>query len=422
MTIGESDTLALRPTMPSWIPGYAKGFTTGITINPKVRGLSYVYDSFDSVDDWINVHNRLRIDDGVAATTGIGYAAGYHKTQMLSDNCRAKVTLQPGSVKFGESRVVVCADQKFSRYYGVAIRKNALTASLSIIRGRSSIAVTRYETTTVTLGPGDEIEVWYDRINSVVRVYKNDSEIAKKYFAPNDIPHGAGCRYTGIVMGTNWLVDVGPNFSDFEAWDVYEPAPEVYDPIDSKTVNAGWVTKLGAVEIHSHRLYPLTLGPQNALYTSAAVRWTTPLNTDSAKVVISAWRIGLGGKFTLVVRSDANMTNWIGIQFNQETRTIRAVTGTGPNTITNRGTAHTWAVVRVGQEYTVTWDDSTKTIRCYRGANRTPIVEWAASTSFTGTGRYVGMVWTSGLLFTGVEPTSFNAYDVTADQPLPVNP
>jgi hypothetical protein len=96
------------------------------------------------------------------------------------------------------------------------------------------------------------------------------------------------------------------------------------------------------------------------------------------------------------------------------------VTGSGPTTTTRRGTSGLfyWIVpalenASTGYQYTATWDEATETIRLYRGARTTPIVSWSAGATFNGTGRYVGMVWDTLLGQNGVEPTAFDAYDVT---------
>ena len=428
MTLGLADTKAAHPSPAVRQSGYAKGVRAGLTIRTNVKGLSYIYDDFDTVDDWINVHNQLGVSGGASSDVvapGISYAAGYHKTQLLSDNCRAQVTIQDGVVIYGESRVVVCADPKFSRYYGVAIATGLLGTYVSIIRGKSSISVDKYEEVSVSMSAGDTFAVWYDRINSVVRVYQNDSEIAAKYFPPNDIPHGPGNRYTGVVMGTNWLVDMGPNFDDFEAFDVHEPAPVVYDPVDSTTVNAGWVAVDDTIKVNQHLLQPMSLGPDGV--ANAAVRWTSEMGTTSVKVVVSVYKF-LTGKFYIAVRSNAAMTNWVGIEFDSLTSEIYAVTGSGPTTITRRGTPGiffwsgpkpTWDFAVTGMQYTVTWDEATETIRLYRGGSRTPLIEWVAGATFNGTGKYVGMMWDTTLGVTGIEPTSFIAYDVTDEAPLP---
>jgi hypothetical protein len=68
-------------------------------------------------------------------------------------------------------------------------------------------------------------------------------------------------------------------------------------------------------------------------------------------------------------------------------------------------TAHT--------QWSVTWDEATETLKLYKGAERTPRISHAFGAAFTGSGRYVGLSWTTDLMSTGVEPSSIDAYDVT---------
>lgn len=429
--IGEADTLAPRPRSAGWKPGYAKGVNTTVQIACKVTGGSTVTDTFDSVDAWIPVHGKLYVSGGATSDVYslIGYAAAYHPTQMLTDNHRVRVTVQDGILSVGESRAIICADPLFSHYYGLALEQGLGVGYVSIIRGRNDISVDKYERTLVTIANGDTFDVWYDNANSTVRVYQNDAEICSKWFAFSDIPHGVGNRYCGIVMGATRIIATGPRWTTFEAFDEDDPVPEIYDPIDGPDIDPGWVAVDYAFEIHKHLFYPHSIGPIRTSYNTAAVRWTDPVNTDSVKVVCPIMRHG-SGTFTIVVRSTANMSNWIGVRFTQTTlsHTVDVVTGTSfqnttvrntqPLTLRERLAAR--VVLHYGDVITVAWDDDNSTIAAYMGADRTPIIDYDASGVFTGTGRYVGMIWETTVLgMDGVEPTSFQAYDVTPTQPLP---
>lgn len=432
--IGEADTKTARPRCDEWVAGYAKGINPVVQVSTKVTGLSYAYTDFDDLDAWIPVHGTLHVSGGATSDvySAWSYAAGYHVTQMLTDNCRAKVVIQDGAMSYGESRVVVCADPGFNRYYGLAIRHYLGIDNLAIIRGQSDISVDRYDEQEISLSAGDAFEVWYDRLNSTVRVYQNSAEICSKYFSPQDIPHGPGNRFAGVVMGLR-LFNGGPRFTSFEAWDEDDPVPEVYDPIDGPEVNEGWIPVDYACEIHKHLFYPNSLGPIRFSHETAAVRWADPVNTDSVKVVCPIMRHG-NGTFTIVVRSTNTMSNWIGVKFTQTTlaHTVDVVTGTSFSAVTSR-TSETLTlrerlaskvVLQFGDVITVTWDEDASTIRAYLGASLAPIIEYDAGGVFTPTpgesGRYVGMIWETTVLGQdGVEPTSFQAYDVTPTQPLP---
>ena len=410
--IGDADTEHPRPQLPARVAGYAKGALLELSIIGRAAGLSYIFDDFNDLDSWIPVHGTLQVSGGATSDVFgplIGYAAARHATQMLTDNPRAKVTIQDGAIAWGESRVVICADERFNSYYGIAISKDALGSKVRIIRGKSSISVDYYETTVVTLNAGDEFEVWYDRLDSTVRVFENGAQIAAKYFPPTDIPHGPGARWTGIVMSARWLLDQGPRFDSFEAQDLAYPEPVIHDAIDQLTPNPQWDEILGEVQVNRHFLVQPTLGPKNAAFTDAAVVWDTPIATNSVKMVFTALRL-LSGKFRVAVRSNAGMTNAVGFEFNGLNNTIRPIKFTGPTTVNYYGSTRAWVTAQ--QQYTLTWDEATEDLKLFIGASRTAALTWTAGAAFTGTGRYVGLSWSTDLMSTGVEPSSIDVYEV----------
>lgn len=421
--IGEADTVGPRPDAPRWVEGYAKGGLLQMDISVKATGLGYIYDDFDTLDDWVIIHGRLQTTGFAEPTSDVqgpllGYGAARHRTELLTDNCRAKVTVEDGPIGLGESRVFICSDERMNSYYGMSINTGALTDRVSIIRGNSSISVDEYETVPVSVAPGDEFEVWYDRANSTVRVYENGAEITAKYFPPTDIPHGPGCRYTGVVMGARRVLDNGPDFDDFTATDVAYPEPEIHDAVDSLEVNPGWDAILNNLEVHRHLASPATIGQRRTLFSEAAAVWGTPLSTTSARAVFTAKRLG-NGKFRFAVRSNADMTNWVGVEFNGTTNRVRLVKGTGPATVAYYGSPeHVW--IATHEQWTITWDDGAKVLKAYKGAAKTPTLTWSAGAAFTPTGTYVGIAWDAALATSGVEPSSIDVYPVTADSPLPV--
>lgn len=439
--IGEADTVHPRPAVPAWLPAYNKGVFGEVSVSTRVTGLTHIYDPFNSVDDWIPVHGKLGASGGEVRSESLTYSASRHKTECLTDNIRAKVTIEAAPILAGESRVVICSDDRMNSYYGVAIYNASVgTDKIWIIRGQSSISVDKYQPTNITLAAGDEIEVWYDRMNSTVRVYQNGSEVCKQYFPPADIPHGPGNRYTGVVIGAGWTIDFGPKFTDFEAWDEDDPVAAIDDPVDSATLNTSWVQKFGqkgptsvtpSVEVHKHLLYENSIGATQTGGLQAAVLWSTPLTTASAKVVVRLLRFGTG-EFTVCVRASSTMNSWVGIRFIQSpsVNTIEAVTGEGPVQQTSRTSPASHKlrdrlevrqIVDKGDTYTITWNETTKTIRCYKGSSTTALVTWAAGSTFMPSSgdKYIGLNWYTGSVSKGLEPVSVQAYDVTPTQPLP---
>lgn len=440
MTIGVAATRKARPRQEDWYDGYAKGVRLGLDFDLNITALTSIAEPFDNVDNWVNVYGKIGLTDGYVWGPGISYAAAYHKTQLLTDSCRASVTID-GTLIFGESRVWVCGDQQMNRYYGVHIKHFLIGSTLSICRGKSSISADLYEETSVALSGGDEVDVWYDRPNSTVRVYRNGAEVCKKYFPPNDIPHGDGCRYTGITMGVNWLLDIGPNFTEFSARDVVAPTPVIYDPIDGPDVNPHWVEVDSGVAIHDGLFTPPTLGPDNLFFSDAAIRWDTQLSTDSCRIVVTLINVGIG-KGTVVLCSNAAMTNWLGVQFENGAiaQKFNILVGSGPTDYVEvESQDHYLPVLGAEMVFVVTYDHPTKTVRIRRGNTTgtrlyfdTNRMRWANGNddlaAWTDSGddvshgsgqRYVGLLWEAGLLSPGVEPSSFEAYNVTADTPLP---
>lgn len=432
--IGLGDTKAARPNVPQWVDGYNKGVQAGLVIRPRVTGLTYIWDDFDTLDDWIPVYGKLNVTGGATSDVYAPflYSAARHKTSMLTDNHKVTVTINDGVVLDGESRVLICADEMLSRYYGIAIETATLGSDhVSIIRGRNNISVDRYQRTAITVAAGDQFTVWYNRLDSTVRIYQNGSWVAEQYFPPTDIPHGPNCRYIGIVPGCKFMLAAGVarfnngvKFDNLEAEDIVEALPVIFDPVDQSTPNAGWtVLSSTGLRIWRHLFRPPSLGPNHLLGESAAAKWTTPLNTDSARIQFELLRAG-GGRFTLLMRSNSALSSAIGIQFDCTLNTVYAVKATGISsgipTITKINATEVQHVI--GQhvwQYTATYNNATNTIKLFRGASRTPLVQWAASTNFTPAGRYVGCMWNTTLLTVGIELTQFDGYDVDTNSPLP---
>lgn len=389
-------------------------------IYPKTRA----FDDFSDPElpNWVGVHGKFETTGGstpdLAKDFWSDYAAGYHRTQMLSDNHRVKVTVPDGTINGGKSSIWLCGDKLMGRYYGLEV--DTVFGNQSIIKGYGPADCKRYETTPITLHNGDTLEAWYDLRKSTVRGYQNGVEQVSLAVQPYEIQHGPGHRWCGVAIGTGWL-DGGPNWADFEAWDVTEPDAAIRDTMDGPNVSPHWTAVLNSVAIQRNWFYPQTMGPTRSLFSSAAVVWDTPLATDSAKVVFAAQQVG-AGKYTAIVCGNAALTSWIGIQFETGiiNNNIRIVTGTGPTTYTERAVSP-WTATPSGMTYTITYDHPTKTVNVYRGAKRTPFLSWPDSSNIVNHGagyRRVGQMWQTSLLVPGVEPSAFEAYNVDANAPL----
>lgn len=231
--IGSSSTRAHKPKTPAMSAGVFLGAASRVTASTSVSLKTRVFDDFSNgVEDWVNVRGRLTTTGGVSpditADTDIfdplSYvigAAGYHRTELLTDNQRVKITVPDGAIINGTSQFWFCGDIEMSHYYGVEVSTVLGTSRLSLIKGTSPNSWRRYNTTSVPLANGDAIEGWYDRPNSTLRMYRNSVAVGSGLpVAPTEIPHGPGRRRVGVIMAADWWIAPGGNFADFEAWDV----------------------------------------------------------------------------------------------------------------------------------------------------------------------------------------------------------
>lgn len=414
--------LLKQPKTPELVAAYAKGGLSQVEHFNTVKLRTEISDDFESgLGNWVNVQGKLAVLSGnICAAEVFGYAAGYHNTQLLSDNCRAKVTIQDGIIAAGKACVWVCGDPRMNFYYGLVVETGIFNNKFHIVRGTGTKSREILASANVEVDPDDTAEIWYDQPNSTLRAYYNGSQVASVRVERNDIPHGPGRRFSGVVMGIDWFLASGVLFEDFEAWDVSLPNPFIQDGFDSTTVGAWWDVLDNGVAVHQHWFIPHTLGPDNVFWSDAAILHETPASADSVKIVLRVFNIG-AGKFTVALCSNAGMTDWMGIQFETGliNNKVHAVNGTGPTDYTYVG-EYDWELSTDGTVFVITYNSVTDKLALYRNTSTTPIIEWTPSTNVNHGEweRYVGMVWETALLSPGVEPSMFEVYDVTADAPL----
>ncbi|MCK9468672.1 MAG: hypothetical protein M0Q49_04585 [Porticoccaceae bacterium] len=230
--IGQSTTRSRKPSAPPLTDGVFLGAVSQATHSTSVELKTRIYDDFENgVDDWVNVRGRLTTTGGsspdITADMSIfdplSYvvgAAGYHRTELLSDNCRAKIVVPDGLIVNGTSQFWFCGDRAMDNYYGIQVSTVLGISTLAIIKGTSPNSMRRFELTLQSLQSGDEIEGWYDRPNSTLRMYHEGNLLKSLPVAPTEIPHGPGRRWCGVIMASDWWIAPGGNFASFEAWDV----------------------------------------------------------------------------------------------------------------------------------------------------------------------------------------------------------
>ncbi|QRY43189.1 hypothetical protein JVX93_21835 [Mycolicibacterium boenickei] len=233
--IGASETTARKPNPPAASAAVFLGAASQVTASTSLSLKTSVSDDFSNgVDNWVNVRGKLTTTGGgspdITAETDlfdplswvIG-AAGYHRTELLSDSIRVKITIPDGPIINGTSQFWFCGDAAMSHYYGIEISVGLLTGKrISIMKGTSPNSWQVLRSGLVpSLVAGDAIEGWFDQPNSTLRMYQNGVSIGMPLpVAPTDIPHGPGRRRVGVIMAADWWIAPGGNFASFEAWDV----------------------------------------------------------------------------------------------------------------------------------------------------------------------------------------------------------
>jgi hypothetical protein len=211
---------------------------TEVTVTPKLAAT----EDFSSLDNFVTVYGTPVIQSGKLA----GQAVVRYKNQALTDS--HKVSTVVGAQNTGTTRLVICGDESFLRYYALQISVGITGSALSIIRGTGARSVesstgligalfslffslfslfSKDTTTeafqTVTLDVDDEVSFWYDEDTSTLRAYVNDVEETSLAVPRGEIPHGPGFRWAGVAVGLDLFLNVlnaGPLMTSFALDDV----------------------------------------------------------------------------------------------------------------------------------------------------------------------------------------------------------
>lgn len=155
------------------------------------------------------------------------------------------------------------------------------------------------------------------------------------------------------------------------------------------------------------------VGPNvGLLFAQSAIRWSDPLNSDTVRVNVNLLNQGTG-KARVIVCSDQRLTSYLAVEFEESAHKIHLCTGTAPTTVTYQGSFITNTVAD-NDNYTIYYNDATKTLSVYKGTGTTPLGSWTDSSHVIPHGpgyQYLGLAWVNSGLTDGIQVSYWSAKD-----------
>lgn len=145
---------------------------------------------------------------------------------------------------------------------------------------------------------------------------------------------------------------------------------------------------------------------------TAVVRWIDPVNSDTVSVNVSLLNQG-GGKTRVRLCGDNRLASFLAVEWEEPAHLIHFCVGTTLTTVAYQGSSISNTVVD-GDNYTVSYNDATKTLSVYKGADMTPLGSWVDTLAIVPHGpgyRYLGLDVLPASAYNGVQVTSWTAKD-----------
>jgi hypothetical protein len=157
----------------------------------------------------IGIHDNTSIFSNAPRTMGPNYAlfnsAGcLWYAPLNSDSCT--ITASMVNLGAGKCTLVVCSDYSMSSWLGLQFETGISNNRLWVVKGSSPTEFTTLSTAVNnTLTTGDVYVVKYNNVSQTISCYKNGSlsPIISWTDTTDQIPNGAGYRYTGLVWNTS---------------------------------------------------------------------------------------------------------------------------------------------------------------------------------------------------------------------------
>jgi hypothetical protein len=250
---------------------------------------------------------------------------------------------------------------------------------------------------------------------------------AIRFFADPDevdgIPAGANYEITLETLDSDYKIRYG---KVIRREVTYFPPPAVNvtpmafgDNFQRTALGRKWIAVAGRTRIFDNSGLSLPNGAtvDGAFFTKSAIRYYQPFTTDSIRMNVTVQNPFhlLSGKTSFVVGSDANMTSGLAMQLETGLTNNWVHMGVlnGPTSVTYEGSSVS-NVASSGDNYSINYNDSTKTMSVYKGTNLTPLAEWTDDTGIVPHGpgyRYVGFIFESSLVTAGIQVSSWSAKD-----------
>jgi len=192
-----------------------------------------------------------------------------------------------------------------------------------------------------------------------------------------------------------------------------DSALKFIDNFQRSALGSKWTTITGTTVIFDNGSAANGVAPSGVAFATSSIRYFAPLNTDSVTVSVNLLNPG-AGKTTIVLCANQGLTTGLGAQFesgisNNKLRIVKLNGTTTPTELASWN--HT---VSNGANYTITYNALSHKVSVYLDTSTTPLLT-TNDVSFGvphGPGyRYLGFMWSTSLLSSGIQVSSWAAQD-----------